>query len=157
MSIETIAQVTIAVTAIAVIAGLVLAGWSPRHSRHHRGLDIRPLGLMATEHYRREWTEVQDHLGDKPDHAITEADHLVTAVMVERGYPTEPADDGGQCRADLSPGDARTLDHYRRAHEISSRAAQHVASTEDLRQAVTHYRILFEELLDEDAATSVRQ
>jgi hypothetical protein len=41
----------------------------------------------------------------------------------------------------------RTLDHYRRAHDLSTRAADREASTEDLRQATVHYRALFDDLL----------
>lgn len=41
----------------------------------------------------------------------------------------------------------RTMDHYRSAHAITGRAAKGEASTEDLRQAMVHYRALFEELL----------
>ncbi|NUR88473.1 MAG: hypothetical protein HOY71_30660, partial [Nonomuraea sp.] len=46
--------------------------------------------------------------------------------------------------SDLSVGHASTLDHYRKAHEISGEDA----STEDLRQAMVHYRALFEDLLE---------
>jgi len=39
--------------------------------------------------------------------------------------------------------------NYRAAHEITLRHAQGQASTEDLCQAMIHYRALFEELIDE--------
>jgi hypothetical protein len=41
------------------------------------------------------------------------------------------------------------LEHYRSAHEIAVRQTQGQASTEDLRQAMIHYRALFEELVGE--------
>jgi hypothetical protein len=41
------------------------------------------------------------------------------------------------------------LENYRAAHEIALRHAQGQASTEDLRQAMIHYRTLFEELIGE--------
>lgn len=66
--------------------------------------------------------------------------------MAERGYPT---DEFEQRLTDLSVGHATTLDQYRQAHEISGRAARKEASTEDLRQAMVHYRALFQELLQE--------
>jgi hypothetical protein len=66
--------------------------------------------------------------------------------MAERGYPTE---DFEQRLSDLSVGHASTLDHYRKAHDISGRATRKAASTEELRQAMVHYRSLFEELLHE--------
>ena len=62
--------------------------------------------------------------------------------MNERGYPTE---DSSQIIADLSVEHATTLDNYRMAQAISQNAA--AASTEELRQAMVHYRALFSDLL----------
>lgn len=109
-------------------------------------LDLKPLSDESRHNYTNRWTEVQERFVDAPGFAVTEADQLVTAVMAERGYPTE---DFEQRLSDLSVGHGATLDHYRQAHEISTRAARKEASTEDLRQAMVHYRALFQELLDE--------
>lgn len=108
-------------------------------------LDIRALDAGTREIYAKKWMEVQERFVDAPGFAVTEADHLVTSVMAERGYPTE---DFEQRLSDLSVAHGRTLDHYRQAHEISTRAAHKEASTEELRQAMVHYRALFEELLE---------
>lgn len=107
-------------------------------------LDVRPLPAGSRDDYAKRWSEVQERFVDAPGYAVAEADQLVAAVMAERGYPTEGF---GQRLADLSVGHAATLDHYRQAHEISGRAARKAASTEELRQAMVHYRALFEELL----------
>lgn len=109
-------------------------------------LDIRPLTPESRRTYAVRWTEVQKRFVDAPGFAVTEADQLVTAVMAERGYPIE---DFEQRVSDLSVGHGDTLDQYRQAHEISGRAAAKKASTEELRQAMRHYRSLFEELLGE--------
>lgn len=114
--------------------------------QRHSELDIRPLPEESRDTYATRWTEVQERFVDAPGFAVTEADQLVTSVMAERGYPT---DDFEQRLSDLSVGHAATLDHYRKAHEISGRAARKEASTEELRQAMVHYRALFEELLHE--------
>ncbi|GGT29200.1 hypothetical protein ACFFV7_25180 [Nonomuraea spiralis] len=114
--------------------------------QRHSELDIRPLPEETRDTYANRWTEVQERFVDAPGFAVTEADQLVTSVMAERGYPT---DDFEQRLSDLSVGHAATLDHYRKAHEISGRAARKEASTEELRQAMVHYRALFEELLHE--------
>jgi hypothetical protein len=114
--------------------------------QRHADLDIRPLSEESRGDYVNRWAEVQEHFVDAPEPAVNEADRLVTAVMAERGYPT---DDFRQRIADLSVGHAETLTHYRTAHEISERASRKEASTEDLRQAMVHYRALFEELLHE--------
>ncbi|SDJ84457.1 hypothetical protein [Nonomuraea jiangxiensis] len=114
--------------------------------QRHAELDIRPLTAESRDTYAQRWTEVQERFVDAPAFAVTEADQLVTAVMAERGYPTENFE---QRLSDLSVGHAETLDHYRTAHEISGRAARDESSTEELRQAMVHYRALFEELLHE--------
>jgi hypothetical protein len=71
-------------------------------------------------------------------------------VLTERGYPAEEDD---QVLADLSVGHSGTLDRYRAAEEISRRAAAGTAATEELRQAMIHYRALFSDLLGQPAGT----
>jgi hypothetical protein len=78
---------------------------------------------------------------------LLEADRLLVLVMGERGYPTDGYE---QQVADLSVEHAATIDRYRTAHDISARAEAKEASTEDLRQAMVHYRTLFTELLGDD-------
>ncbi|GAB3686485.1 hypothetical protein GCM10027589_55230 [Actinocorallia lasiicapitis] len=112
--------------------------------QRHQELDLKELDPATRDEYRRGWTELQEHFVDSPETAVTEADRLVTVVMRERGYPTE---DGQSRTALLSVEHSRTLDHYRKAREISGRAAHKEAGTEDLRQAMVHYRALFEDLL----------
>src|SRR5205823_5903729 len=75
------------------------------------------------------------------------ADELVTRLIAERGYPTGDYDDQ---LANLSVEHAQTLSHYRDAHAISQRSQNGEASTEDLRQALVHYRALFADLLGTD-------
>ncbi|GGK95472.1 hypothetical protein Sme01_30840 [Sphaerisporangium melleum] len=118
--------------------------------QRHAELDIRPLTPESRSTYGKKWAEVQERFVDAPGFAVTEADHLVTAVMAERGYPTDGFE---QQLSDLSVAHGGTLDHYRKAHEISSRAARREASTEELRQAMVHYRALFQELLEDTPST----
>ncbi|MCG5212585.1 hypothetical protein [Streptosporangium sp. KLBMP 9127] len=120
-------------------------------------LDIRPLAPQARKDYARRWVEVQERFVDAPGYAVTEADQLVTAVMTDRGYPT--GEKFEQRVSDLSVTHGRTLDRYRQAHDISGRAARENSSTEELRQAMVHYRALFEELLGEggDPVTTARE
>ncbi len=112
--------------------------------RRVRQLDIKPLSPTARAQYASEWTAVQEQFVDAPQSAVAGAQTLVTAVMKDRGYPTEGFD---QIVADLSVEHAATLDHFRAAHEISQRAKAGTAPTEELRQAMIHYRALFTELL----------
>jgi Tfp pilus assembly protein PilX len=114
-------------------------------------LDIRPLDAAAQARYTENWAVVQEQFVDAPQDAVTAAQRLVMTVMNERGYPTEGSD---QVLADLSVEHANTLDHYRAAYGISQRAADGTASTEDLRQAMIHYRALFQDLLGTAPATA---
>ncbi|GIH23902.1 hypothetical protein Aph01nite_22120 [Acrocarpospora phusangensis] len=107
-------------------------------------LDIRPLDDETRETYAKKWMEVQERFVDAPGFAVTEADALVTAVMADRGFPTDEFEERLNV---LSVKYGNTLDRYRQAHEISGRAARQEAGTEELRQAMVHYRALFEELL----------
>jgi|HubBroStandDraft_4_1064222.scaffolds.fasta_scaffold15221_1 hypothetical protein len=122
-------------------------------SRQRRvaGLDIRPLDPAARARYTENWAAVQEQFVDSPQEAAMAAQRLVMTVMQERGYPTEVGD---QMVADLSVDHASVLDHYRAAYEISQRAADNAASTEDLRQAMIHYRALFQDLLGETSTTA---
>lgn len=40
------------------------------------------------------------------------------------------------------------VEHYRAAHAVATDAERGSASTEDLRQAMVHYRTLFEDLIE---------
>jgi hypothetical protein len=118
--------------------------------RRVRDLDIQPLTGTARAGYATQWESIQEQFIDAPADALSGAQLLVTAVMTERGYPVEQDD---QVLADLSVEYSGTLEHYRAAQEISRRAAEGTASTEDLRVAMLHYRMLFSDLLGEPADT----
>jgi hypothetical protein len=90
---------------------------------------------------------VQIRFVDAPEEAVATADELTTRLIAERGYPTGDYDDQ---LSHLSVEHAETLGHYRDAHEISERSERGEATTEDLRQALVHYRALFADLLGED-------
>jgi hypothetical protein len=112
----------------------------------HRKLDIKELDPAARQRYADEWRTVQGHFVDDPKAAVGEADDLVATVMRERGYPTE---DFEQQAADVSVDHAEAVPAYRRAHELAT--ARGEAATDDLRQAMVHYRELFVALVGEPA------
>ncbi|MEU4743939.1 hypothetical protein AB0G02_26210 [Actinosynnema sp. NPDC023658] len=112
--------------------------------REHSKLELRALNAVTRENYTRNWTLVQEQFVDEPTQAVVQADHLVTDLMAERGYPTEGYEHQAKL---LSVQHARTLDHYREAHTIYERQERGEASTEDLRTAMVHYRTVFEDLL----------
>jgi len=114
--------------------------------RRVRKLDIRPLSDAARQQYSARWLAIQEQFVDTPHQAVAEAYDLVTTVMTERGYPIE---DDDQMQADLSVEHADTVSQFRSARQITSAAAAGNAETEDLRQALIHYRALFSDLLGE--------
>lgn len=117
----------------------------------HEDLDIRPLAPAAAGRYMDEWRNVQAHFVDSPEGALGQADLLVTTVMRERGYPV---DDFDRRSADISVDHPDVVEDYRAAHAISLANDHGAASTEDLREAMVHYRSLFEQMIDVDGGTS---
>jgi hypothetical protein len=107
---------------------------------------IRPLGPDDRARFVESWTRVQTRFVDSPGGAVTEADQLLGDVMSTRGYPVS---DFEQRAADISVDHPLVLENYRSAHEIALRRARGQASTEELRQAMIHYRTLFDELAAE--------
>jgi hypothetical protein len=109
-------------------------------------LDIRPLAPGARERYLVEWQRVQARFVDDPDGAVRESDMLIQQVMSDRGYPM---DDFDQRAADVSVDHPDVVENYREGHRLTRAAATGDGTTEDLRQAMVHYRALFDELLEE--------
>lgn len=108
-------------------------------------LDIRPLSAEVRTRYADDWRAVQARFVDDPVGAVGDADGLVERVMAERGYPMDDFD----AQADLISVDyPEVVENYRSAHGIHGAYDRGDASTEDLRQAMVHYRSLFDELLD---------
>jgi len=107
--------------------------------------EIRPLDPAARERYLEQWAAAQRYFVDEPVGAVGQAHELVQRVMSDRGYPVE--EDFARRTADLSVEHPAVVENYRAAHEISLRARDGQASTEQLRQAMVHFRALFDELL----------
>jgi hypothetical protein len=113
-------------------------------------LDIRDLTPAAASRYQEQWTLVQQQFVDTPAEAVRDAQKLVTKVMRERGYPTDDADERESM---LSVDHADIVNRYRTATQIERASQAGKATTEDLRQAMQHYRTLFEALLGSSLTT----
>lgn len=111
-------------------------------------LNIRPLTDPERNGFAADWQRTQTRFVDDPPGAVTEADRLVGALMTARGYPVADFD---QRAADISVDHPLVVEHYRAAHDFAIRQNEGRATTEDLRQALVHYRALFSELLEERA------
>jgi hypothetical protein len=107
-------------------------------------LHIRLLGPGDRARFVESWSKVQARFVDSPGGAVTEADQLLGDVMSTRGYPVS---DFEQRAADISVDYPLVLENYRSAHGIAVRQTSGKASTEELRQAMIHFRTLFDELV----------
>jgi hypothetical protein len=116
-----------------------------------QNFSITALSPAARDRFAEEWNLVQGRFVDDPAIAVNEADSLVNRVMVARGYPVG---DFEQRAADVSVTYPAVVQNYRAARAIVLRHGRGEAATEDLRQAMVHYRSLFDELLGARAAVT---
>jgi hypothetical protein len=117
------------------------------------GFHVRPLAAGDRARFLESWREIQARFVDGPAGAVTAADQLLSDVMSTRGYPVSVFE---QRAADISVDHPLVLKNYRTAHEIALRQTRGEASTEELRQAMVHYRTLFEELVNEPAMSPAK-
>jgi hypothetical protein len=108
-------------------------------------LKIAPLAPDEARRFTQDWRELQARFVDNPKGVLLDADRLVRELMLRRGYPMGDFD---RRAADISVDHPAVVDHYRAAHAIADRDHRGEANTEDMRQAVVHYRALFDELLE---------
>jgi hypothetical protein len=113
--------------------------------KRHEEFDIRPLEPQEAERYRAEWVDVQAKFVDDPALAVGEADRLIMSVMEARGYPVE---DFETRASDLSVEHPAVVEHYRTGHRLADDVSGGDESTETLRQAMQHFRALFDELVE---------
>ncbi|ALK97845.1 hypothetical protein AB595_16270 [Massilia sp. WF1] len=113
-------------------------------------LTIVPLAPSEASRFSQAWANVQASFVDNPKGVVAMADQLVRELMAKRGYPVA---DFEHRAADISVDHPAVVENYRAAQVIAARDARGEATTEDLRNAVVHYRVLFNELLEvSDAA-----
>lgn len=137
-------------------AGGTYRGESELHEREKRvaQFHIIPLSESRRQEFITGWRDIQGLFVDDPAGAVARADILLGEVMRERGYPVVDFD---QRSADLSVDHPEVVQNYRAGHDIALRHARGECGTEDLRQAMIHYRALFDDLVNEpDPDTDMR-
>ena len=117
------------------------------HEREKRveKLNLIPLSLEDRDRFARAWQQEQAGFVDDPRSAVANVDRLVAEVMQTRGYPMGSFE---QQVADISVNHSPVVTNYRIAHEIALRDRDGETSTDELRTALLHYRMLFEDLLE---------
>jgi hypothetical protein len=134
------------VAAVAVVSLIAFAIRRPverrdvQPSEQRVWFDLHELEPDVRDAFLVEWHATQESFVDDPEGAVLDADRLIRAVMRERGYPV---DDFEQRAANLSIDYPALGVAYRDAHDL---AVARGHSTDDLRQAIRHYRLLFKEL-----------
>jgi hypothetical protein len=113
-------------------------------------LTLTTLTPADAARFSQAWNELQGRFIDNPKGAVAQADQLVRELMLKRGYPMG---DFERRSADISVDHPTIVASYRAAQAIAVRDERGVADTEELRQAVVHFRALFDELLEVQAVT----
>jgi len=117
----------IAAAAIGVVLLIALVASIARR----RGENLRPLAADARERFRTDWRRVEEMFLDRPASAVAQGEELVNELIRVRG---------------LSIRHPRVAQRYRAGHAVIERHGRGKASTEELRQALLHFRGIFEDL-----------
>jgi hypothetical protein len=104
-------------------------------------LTIRTLTAEERKSYRDDWARIEARFVDRPTTAVAEADELIGNILRQQGYSIN----FDTRLAHFSARNPLLAQHYRSGHEISGRGGE--ATTEDLRQAMLHYRAVFDSLI----------
>jgi len=115
-------------------------------ARRVEHLRFQELSDADRARFESNWSRIQAQFVDDPAAAVTSANELIKEVMVARGYPAEGFE---QRVADLSVEHPEVVQHYRAARALSEAHRDEPVATEELRQAVVHFRVMFADLLQE--------
>jgi hypothetical protein len=122
-------------------------------SEEAKTFDIRDLDTAERARYRDDWRKIEARFVERPTTAVVEAEELIDNIMRAQGYPIG---DFNKHAAHLSVRHPRVVEHYRAGHAAIDANKDGRSSTEELRQAMLHFRSLIHELLGgEDVAATV--
>ena len=116
-------------------------------------LTVNPLTSVEAARFSGEWRRIQERFGDNPRSALADADCLAQDVMEARGHRMN---DFERVPTSIQAEYPRYIENYRRARRISLLIVRGQAGTVELRQALVHYRSLFEELLESEEGVLTR-
>src|SRR3954454_4056408 len=130
------------------LAGLSTLGFDPTRFQTEPPVCYRASWQLPGPDFHRQATT-------RTNTKITPSRHEVTSGSAgrtrERGYPVGDFDQ--QARA-VSVDHADVVSEYHAAHDISQRTQRGEPSTEQLREAMVHYRTLFAEFLDDGGGSA---
>jgi len=113
-------------------------------AKEAKEFEIRSLTASERSRFINDWKRIEAQFVERPTTAVVEADELIREVMRTSGYPMADFEKYAEL---LSVKHPRVVEHYRAGHTTIDAQTHGAASTEDLRQAMLHYRALFEDIV----------
>jgi len=105
---------------------------------------LHALDKTAQERYVAQWKDTQASFVDDPKASLAQAGDVLDKLLTEQGYPKADFD---RRTADLSVNHPAVVKDFREAHEIALKNKDGKTTTEDLRQAMIHYKAIFTALM----------
>ena len=119
---------------------------------------VEPLSDERREHFEGEWGEVERVFVDNPERSIEMADRTVSDILLERRFVADSSQSDEETEKSLAAAHPEVADDYREARRMradvvarsgrSSDEGSDEQSTEDLRQAIRKYRVVYERLVE---------
>ena len=141
-----------------------------RELRHRRGRmerQVEPLSEEARGRYDERWNEVERVFVENPERSVELADRTVSDLLEERNFVADSAQGDEETERGLAAMHPEIADDYREARRLRAsvvarggrsaegdeRSGEHAEdqhasdeSTEELRQTIRKYRIVYEKL-----------
>jgi type II secretory pathway pseudopilin PulG len=131
-----------------------------RELRERRGQverQVEPLSEESRQRYEERWGEVERVFVDNPGRSIELADRTVSEILEERNFVSDPAQSEEDTERGLAVMHPDVADDYREARRIRvdvvagtgrfSEGSSEEESTEELRQAIRKYRVVYQRLV----------
>ena len=118
-----------------------------RREQARQNLEITQITGADRNRLEGGWATAQAGFVDDPGGSARRAEQLIGEALAVRGYP---AADPEEQLALASVDHARAVSQFRDGHELLQRSqtgAPGVDATEQLRQAMLHFRVFFEDLI----------
>lgn len=134
-----------------------------RQRRGRMERQVRPLSDEDRNRYGERWREVESLFVDNPTRSVEMADRTVSDLLGERNFVSDPAQNEEETHKSLGALHPDVADDYREARRIravvvgrsagspdegESGGAAGAEATEEMREAVRYYRVVYEKLVE---------
>jgi FtsZ-interacting cell division protein ZipA len=131
-----------------------------RELRERRGRverQVEPLSEESRGRYEERWDEVERVFVDNPSRSIELADRTVMEVLEERNFISDPSQSDEDTERSLAVMHPDVADDYREARRIRadvvagvgrfSEESSEEETTEELRQGIQRYRVVYQRIV----------